>query len=451
MVVRELSKLIARVRFPYPAPRKTNLNPKGFFFVNQQTTLYNIKKLIVNRAMKNIFLIAGRTGGPLMPVLAIAKNLNGYNPIIIGVRDGYEEKVVSKKKQIPIQFLPEVKLNLLSFKNTSIVQFLLGLLETFGSSLIFIFSLIKSAFYLFKYKPKAIISAGSFLAVPVIWASKITNLLKITNTRIIIHQQDPTPGLANKLTIKSADIKTCTFEYTRDNFPKFEDCQVIPNPIDIEAYSQKNFLEIAENISKTNPKLFDFFQRLNNKKSLFFIFGGGSGSETINDWVDSNLARILRDYNVIHLTGELQDKTYNLESEWNYLNLSSLGQEMPMVMKASDLVLCRAGLSSIGELLYLNKPAFLVPMTNSHQEKNAEQVREYFGILHQKDQTRWLKEINLSYPQDFKNINYPGPKKIEEKLNKYYDQIKSLLDKSSVISNHSQDQKDKDDLFDIEI
>lgn len=204
--------------------------------------------------------------------------------------------------------------------------------------------------------------------------------------------------------------------------------------------------------------------KISTKLPILLIFGGGSGSLFINNWVWENLQVLTENFRVIHLTGLLQNEkkiseeafqsnlkndstkqnTQNLHSKIdskkfnlsetskngkeisNYLSIPSLLEEMPMILKLCDLVICRAGLSSISELLYLNKPSFLVPIPYSHQEINAKVVVEFFQILEQKNSQIWLEGI-LNYKQIFAKIKYPESLQIQAKLNDYYQKVYRII------------------------
>jgi len=161
---------------------------------------------------------------------------------------------------------------------------------------------------------------------------------------------------------------------------------------------------------------------------LFLIFGGASGAEAINDWVISNLEHLTRRFNVLHLTGSLQRKHYQNVHSKNYLSLSELSdKEMKLALNLADVVLCRAGLNSISELLYLQKPAYLVPIPKSHQEVNAQVVKEYFYILEQENMPQWIEIIYTTYPHFFHKINYPSREEIRQKLDIYYQRLQKFL------------------------
>lgn len=523
----------------------------------------------MTKKIKTIFLLAGRTGGPIMPLLATfrgileieklenqnkeeikSKNLlenseqcnlaencqntelensqnnlkdkkfdqkSQFEGVIIGVKNGFEEKLATREN-LKLEFLPEAKLELLSFtirfekvenwqQNLSqISEFLLGIWKFIGMIFLLLVSFFRAFWLIWKYRPAAILSSGSFLAIPILWSTHLCNLVNFKNIfgqkiLIITHQQDPIPGLASKLTFGLGVIQTCVFDYSK-KWKKFQKATIIPNPLDFTKfentpkvgnlelvdflglnYSQNNknqdenkqnlilklqnnsynLNKIKTNANKIPQKINNLeeleFQKINNQKfPLFLIFGGGSGSEFINNWVLQNLAELTQNFRILHLSGihieqncqKNQSKTeinpdytsknhqnqnshlsslakFSNTNESNYFQIPSLLTEMPIALKSADLVMCRSGLGSISELLYFSKPAFLVPLENSHQEKNAEIVGQYFAILKQKNSDNWLETILQNYPQKFTNINYPNPHQTQEKLTKYYQKIYELI------------------------
>ena len=123
------------------------------------------------------------------------------------------------------------------------------------------------------------------------------------------------------------------------------------------------------------------------------------------------------------MTGSLQDKEFaNFETE-NSLRLESVFEDMPKLLSSVDLVICRAGLGSISELLMLQKPAYIVPIKDSHQELNAEVVKDKFYVLDQDYTKDWIDQILQSYPAYFEKIKYKTESKQE--LSRYFVKLKT--------------------------
>jgi UDP-N-acetylglucosamine--N-acetylmuramyl-(pentapeptide) pyrophosphoryl-undecaprenol N-acetylglucosamine transferase len=419
-----------------------------------------------NQKNNNCFYICGLTGGPFFPIPAIIEqvetNIPNTKPILIGVQNSYESKIAGQF-DYNIEYLPKAKLDLLSFKNQSFLEFIQGVLKSIWSILLLIFSFAKCVFLLIKYHPILIYSTGSFLAVPMLWAAKLTNVMKITKAKIIVHQQDATIGLANKLTANLADLKSCVFQYTKNKYPQFQNAELIPNPIIISKYNANNTWQ--------DKNLEAFVKDKTTKKTLLLIFGGGSGALAINKWVNENIIKLTAKFRIIHLTGILQkeklqkskanvgnsplemtgtarlDPAMHSPKGWQpqvdgvdksddnifknkikqnpaYHAQPSVLQDMPVLLSKVDLVICRAGLGSISELSFLNKPTFLVPLPYSHQEQNAElitQKNSKFKVLNQVDQNIWLNTIqNTKFYFSDSAFN-------QHSLDNYYTKIANLI------------------------
>lgn len=371
--------------------------------------------------LSRVFILAGRTGGPLTPLLAVSKNLSEVEIILLGVRGGVEEKF-AEKMGYRLMFLPETKLRLLSFKQAKFRETLSHVWDFFQNIFKFIWALIVSFWLLWRYRPKLILSAGSFLTVPVFWAAFIFKKLMILDVQLVMHQQDPEPGLSNKLTVKLADKLTCVFAQTKQH-KDFSQAQIIPNPLDTEAFDQAS-VDLIE-----SADLQHFIRTAKLPKLL--IFGGGTGSQIINRWVTDNLAKLTSKFSVIHFTGLLKVNHTEERRAVNYLATQGSLTDMPSILKSVDLVLCRSGLGSITELSYLAKPAYLVPIKHSHQEPNAECVKDRFYILDEDKIDTWFNTISRTYPQFFQKLHRLSPDQIKIGLRNYYNQLNQLLDKKS--------------------
>ena len=348
----------------------------------------------MSNKQSKIFILGGLTGGPLVPLLAISKKLKNVDPIILGVKNSFESKYCNDNN-LDICYLPKAKLNLLSFKNQTFLEIVFGLLDLFSSFFKLAWSFVIATYLLFKYKPKLILSSGSFLSVPIFWSAKIWKTLGLINAKLILHQQDPEPGLANKLTIKIADYSTCAFEYTKNNYKSFKNSVLIPNPIDYTKFDSSNNSDGYNNLDIKNLELKKFLDKIDNNqinKPILLIFGGGSGASFINQWVWDNLDQLLENNFVIHLSGNQLDKS--IRSNQDYLLLEALTSDMPVALVRANRVICRAGISTITELNYLDKKAFIVPIPGSHQELNARLASSKFSILEQKNADKWLNQIN---------------------------------------------------------
>ena len=221
-------------------------------------------------------------------------------------------------------------------------------LQNFFDLFLILAGFIQSLIIISKFKPQAVISAGGFVAVPVIWASWI---LKRPS---LIHQQDIRPGLANKLTAKFANIITVTFAKSLKDFPDFK-TKLVGNPVraDILAGNKQEACRIF-NLDQELPTV--------------LIFGGGTGALSLNNLVIESLLQLVDFCQIIHITGGRINQEFKHPRYHSFIFLTD---EMKHAYAAADLVVSRAGMSALTELAALAKPAVIIPISRSHQEENA--------------------------------------------------------------------------------
>lgn len=291
---------------------------------------------------KKIILIGGGTGGSVTPLLSIAEMLRRsgahYELYWIGTAEGPEKEMVSSLK---IPFYPIVHGKLrryFSWKNfLAPFQIKIGFWQSF--------------FKIIKIKPDLIISSGSFVAVPVVWAGWILGV------KSIIHQQDALAGLANKLSAPFASVVTVTFQKSLADYgnkAKYTGNFLRPEFFDLKI-SKKEALEKIG---------------LNKDLPVVLILGGGTGSQFVNELTNSCLPSLVEFCSVIHVTGKNKsgyDKEIKNYRSFEFMHLDG----MLKAYAAADIVVTRAGMGALTELAYLGKPAIIIPMPDSHQEENA--------------------------------------------------------------------------------
>ncbi len=203
-------------------------------------------------------------------------------------------------------------------------------------------------FLILREKPDLVLSAGSFVAVPVVWAAW---LLRVP---VLVHQLDIRPGLANKLMAPFARVITVTFEKSLDDYGKKAVWTGNPNRKFSIPNSQFSIKE------KFN---------LNNDLPVVFILGGGTGAEGVNKMVEQGLENLVTFCQVIHSTGKgkMIAKRHANYHPYEFLN----SEQVADAMKAASLIVCRAGVGTLSEIAAAGKPAIVIPMPDSHQEDNA--------------------------------------------------------------------------------
>jgi len=350
--------------------------------------------------IKRIILSGGGTGGSVSPLLAVAEEIKKKNPktqfLFIGTKKGVPEKELAQMRHFPYQGIFSGKLRrYFSFKN---------IIDPF-----FIFlGFIQSFFILLKFKPKAIFSAGSFVAVPLSLAARILRI------PVYIHQQDIVPGLANKIITPLAEKITISFKKSLNDFPK-DKTIFTGNPV-------RSSILLGD--KKRAIKRFNLKQKL----STLLIMGGGTGAKKINELIFKIIPELAEFCQIIHITGKNKQKELKQENLIlnRYHQIDFLTRELPDVYQIADLVVSRAGLGSLTELSALGKPSIIIPIPNSHQEINASYFKEQESIvvLEQKEITselllKTIKELienQKELKRLEKNILKMSNKKASEKI-----------------------------------
>lgn len=300
---------------------------------------------------KTIIFSGGGTGGSVTPLLAVAEELlreddgQKLNLLFVGTHQGIERELVAAfNAEIgPLRFIPIPSGKWRRYFSVA------NIVDTFKIAGAY----FRSLRLLTLEKPDLVISAGGFVAVPLVWAAATKNI------PVLIHQQDIRPGLANKLMARFARVITVTFEKSLADYGSR--AIFIGNPtrrlpiVDPEAAKQetKNKYQLTANLP------------------IVLIVGGGTGSSAINDLIRLSLPDLAKFCQVVHLTGRGKSVPAEIKTE-NYLATEFLSnEELMRLILTADLVVTRCGLGLLTELSNLNKSAILIPMPNSHQEDNA--------------------------------------------------------------------------------
>jgi len=295
---------------------------------------------------QKIILSGGGTGGSVRPLLAVAESLHETNPdwefLFVGTKDGPEKALVAEIAW-PIEFLslPGGKWRrYFSFHN------FLDIFKIFRAGAL-------SQKILQRFPADLVISAGSFVSVPLVWAASLKKI------PILIHQQDSRPGLANRLMAPFARAITVTFEKSLlDYGPK---AIWSGNPV------READLRRAQALTAETKAQYGLRSHL----PIVLVIGGGTGAAAINQLIYQARAGLTVFCQIIHLTGSGKG-TGDPVSLANYQSFEFLQNfEVLKLLAAADLVVSRSGLGTLTELAALAKPTILIPLPASHQEENA--------------------------------------------------------------------------------
>jgi len=296
-----------------------------------------------------VIISGGGTGGHIYPAIAIADKIKKENPgaeiLFIGTEKGLEFDVVPKAgyklETITVSYLKRK----ISFHNVKSAAMLMkGLLEAR--------TIIK------RFKPDIVIGTGGFVCGPVLF---IASRLGI---KTMIHEQNVYPGLTNKILGKYVDRIAISFDEAQKYFKEKDKIFVSGNPIR-EEFTK---VELQQAVSKYKP---------HKSVPLVLIVGGSGGSLSINNAATDMILNNKRDFQILLVTGKghYHRVMENIsQNETDLVRIEPYLDDMPLALKACDIIVCSAGAISISEITALGKPSILVPKAytaENHQEYNA--------------------------------------------------------------------------------
>jgi len=304
-----------------------------------------------------ILMAAGGSGGHIFPAIALAKELKKSIPDIGIMFIGSDKELdrrIFEKERLDFKLISS---NKFPYKaSPAIIAFTLK----------FLVDLFKVFFILLKYKPDAVVGFGGYVPCPVLISASILRIPKV------VHEQNVSPGRANKLMFTLADKVAISFEETKRFLGKDMHKAVFTgNPIRI-----KDFMNGDIRAGK------DVCVRkfgLDVSKFTILVVGGSEGAHALNETFTEALSnlddRLVSSLQVIHITGvkdyEWAIKVY--EDLNAAVRIFSFIDRIEEAYGAADLVITRAGASAIFEVAFFGKPMILVPykFAMSHQMENA--------------------------------------------------------------------------------
>ncbi|MBP1156277.1 MULTISPECIES: undecaprenyldiphospho-muramoylpentapeptide beta-N-acetylglucosaminyltransferase [unclassified Paenibacillus] len=309
--------------------------------------------------MKKIVFTGGGTAGHVTPNLAIMAQLRtqGWEIEYIGSRDGIEKEIIDHEG-IPFHHIASGKLRrYFDLKNAKDpFKVLLGVGQAYR--------------LLRQIKPHIVFSKGGFVTVPVILACRLHGI------PIICHESDLTPGLANKISMPFSSRICVTFPETLEHIRSDKaECTGLP---------------IREQILQGNSSRGMQMCGFHSQKPVLLFMGGSLGAKKINQAVRESLDPLLAGFQIIHICGKGNTESA-LNEVMGYRQFEYVKDELPDLLACADLVISRAGSTSIFELLALRKPMLLIPLSREasrgDQILNAESFRKmgYSKVLYEED------------------------------------------------------------------
>ena len=303
-----------------------------------------------------ILFTGGGTGGHIFPIIAIVREIRRIYPktnlefYYLGPKDEFSTILLSQEDFIIKSIVSGKIRRYFSLQNIVDILFKIP------------FGVIQSFFLLMATRPDLVFSKGGSGSIAVTYSAR---LLRIP---VFLHESDVVPGLSNQIAGKWA--KKIFISFPKTEYFDSEKTTLVGNPIRSE---------ILNGDKETATELFN----LTLSKPVFLIIGGSQGAETINDFVLRIINDLLKDYEIIHVTGPQNVKQVTAEAQVvedkdldrYYHPIGFLDEnKIKHAYKAADLIISRSGSGSIFEIAAIGKPSILVPLPSAaanHQSKNA--------------------------------------------------------------------------------
>lgn len=336
-----------------------------------------------------VLISCGGTGGHIYPAIAIADKIKEKDPeaeiLFVGTRQGMENKLVPAAGY-------EIKgIDASGFNRHNLLANIKTVKNIIDGGR-------RADEIIKKFKPDIALGTGAYVTGIVLMRAHKAGI------PCYIHEQNALPGLSNKLLSRFAKKVFVSFEGTEKNF-KYPDRVVFTgNPI------RSDFLKSDETECRRELGLAD-------TDFMILASGGSLGAELLNNQVLKLAAEAqLPGLKIFFVTGSRYYDEILKAGPKGPLNIISYADNMPVLMKAADLIISRAGAVAVSEITACGKPSVLIPspnVTNNHQYYNAKAVADAGAavLLEEKElaenETLFTDEILnlLAHPESLKNMS----------------------------------------------
>ena len=315
----------------------------------------------------NFLFTCGGTGGHIYPAIAVARMFRERQPdcriLFIGAEDGMENKLVPREgfelQTVQISNYQRKLTPAAIWHNLVTVQ---RMSATFA----------KTKRILKDFQPDVIVGTGGYASFPMVRAASLAHI------PTAVHESNSVPGLTTKMLEDFADVIMVGFEDCRQHYRHPERIMVTGTPVRGDFFT-KTPEEARQELG------FD------DGRPVVVSFWGSLGASHMNEAMLDFFEEERKNgfpFHHIHAVGKggwpamesaLQQRGLN---DCPALDVRQYIYNMATVMRGADLVICRAGASTISELTALGMPAIMVPspyVTNNHQEKNARLLEAHGG------------------------------------------------------------------------
>lgn len=327
--------------------------------------------------MLKVIISGGGTGGHIFPAIAIANALKEkYNRVEI-LFVGAEGKMEMEK--VPAAGYKIVGLNISGLQRKSILKNLSFPFKLFSS-------VRKSKAIIREFKPNVVVGVGGFASGPLLYAATKMGI------PALIQEQNSYPGITNKFLAKKAKRICVAYDGMEKYFPK-EKIILTGNPV----------RQDIKNLAGKKERGLEFFGLDPNKKTVLVI-GGSLGARSINEAIKNCLPEFeKKNIQLIWQTGKtFKAVADNASAEFTScaIRVHDFISKMDYAYAVADVVVSRAGASSVSELCIVDKAAILVPYplaAEDHQTSNAQALVTHHAAILIKDSEVGEKLLNTLF------------------------------------------------------
>ena len=295
-------------------------------------------------------VVAGGTGGHIYPALAIIDKIYEKEPnseiLYIGTSDRMEKDIV------PQRGIDFVGLEMKGFDRKNPFKNISVIIKTTRAYR-------KAKKIIKKFNPDIVIGAGGYITAPVLYAAHRLGY------KTLVHEQNSIPGMSNKFLANFADKLCLSFEESKKYFKESK-----------TVYTGNPRSEEITKVEKVNKTKFGF----SKNKKLVVIVMGSLGSTTITNRLKEMIPNFKdKKYQVLIVTGNAYYNSYQNVDIPDNVKLVPFLDDLINLMKDTDLLVSRAGASTIAEITSIGIPSVLVPspyVTHNHQYLNAKELED---------------------------------------------------------------------------
>ena len=316
-----------------------------------------------------VIIAGGGTGGHLYPGIAVAEEIYRQEPdsdvLFVGTKTGIESRILPKEGY-KLEIIPAG-----GVVNKNIYSKFISFMKMTGG-------FFKSFFVLRSFKPDIVVGVGGYASAPMLSAAAITRF------PTMIMEQNLYPGTTNRFLSRIVDRVVVAFDGSEKFFNRKVD--VLGNPV-------RRGIKECKNIT--------------GRTFTVFIFGGSQGSHAINKGIVESLEYLQEESGQISFLHQTGEKDYAWVDE-SYKKAGITAEVAPYVYNIidmygkADIVICRAGATTIAEITASGRPAILIPYPHAahdHQRTNAEymQSRGSAEVILEKDLSGKILADKIKY------------------------------------------------------